>query len=102
SRDGGDIGERAGACLPVPYIEKRRTALVDAVGAMRGLQGDEAVGLTKRQRPNGHSIDHAEDGAIDADAEGQADDGEERHSWLFGEGPKCVPDVLKEGIHTAV
>jgi hypothetical protein len=75
---GRHLGEHAGALLPVLQIAIRHIPAVDAVDLVRRIQPDQRVGVAKRQRPDRHRVDDAEDRAVDADAERQAEDRQRR------------------------
>src|SRR5262249_41167114 len=84
---------------PVADIEKRDLAAVDAVAAVRRAERDQPGRIVERQRANGHRVDDAEDGAVDADSQRQAHDGERGTPRVLDEGPAGVAQVLEEGVH---
>ena len=63
---------------------------------------DQAIRVLVGQRPEYDRIDDAEDGAVDANAEGQAGDGERGKSGTFHEGSNGVTKILEQRVHTAL
>ncbi len=96
---GRDVGEHACARLPVLHIAIRHVPAVDAVGLVCRVQPDQAIGLAKRQRADGDGVDDAEDRAVHADAEGQAEDGQRREPGVLDQRPKGVAQILEKCVH---
>jgi hypothetical protein len=83
-------------------VEERRAAAVHSVRLMRRSQRHELRRVAERQRPNRHRVDHAEDRAVDPDAERETGNGERREPRVLDQGAGGIPQVLEEGIHLAV
>ena len=54
----------------------------------------EAIGIWKRQRAQENGVDHAEDGAVGSDPEGEGDDRDEGKAGRFDELPKGVAEII--------
>ena len=63
---------------------------------------DQASGVAKRQRPDRDGVDDAEDGAVDADAERQAGNGQRGEPGVLDERPGRVAQILQECVHKAL
>jgi hypothetical protein len=60
---------------------------------------DQAGRVTKWKRTEQDGIDHAEDGGIRADAEGQGENGDEGESGISGENAERIAQIVQDGIH---
>jgi hypothetical protein len=58
----------------IGHFEEREARVLDARGGLRLAQVHDAIGLGIGQRAQQHSIDHAEDGGVGADAQTQGQD----------------------------
>ena len=59
----------------------------------------QAVRMGKWQRLQQRVVDHAKDGGVGANAQGQGQHGDNREARVSGEVAKAVTDVLKKSCH---
>ncbi len=96
---GGHRLERSARALPL--LEVRRRGRVARLALLRLVleEGDEARGVAVSERPEQHVVDDAEDGARRADADGERQDGDQRHSRRAPE-PSCgLRHLRPERVH---
>ena len=85
--------------LPLLHLEKARIGKADAVEVLLQVgraQSDQAVRLRIRQRPEEHRIHHAEQRHVGADAEREAEDGNEREARRLDQ---LTDGVAQPGMH---
>jgi hypothetical protein len=71
--------------------------VLQGVGCSR-VDGHEAVGLRIRQRVQQDTVDDREDGCIDADAQAERRDGDEREARILDQLPERVLQILPHGL----
>src|SRR5262249_51233857 len=83
---------------PVLEPEIRQAARVAAVGHpdLDRAHDDELVGVLEGQRPDGDSVDDAENRAVDADSEGEAEDGESREAGTLDQSAGGETQVVQQ------
>ena len=81
-----EVGERGGHLKP--------PALRDGLPHLH-----QSAGLLERKRAEQQRIDHAEDGAVGADAERERDDGDQREAGILQQRAQAVAQVLPECVH---
>ena len=59
----------------------------------------QAIRLVIRQRPEQQRVDGGEDRRVAADADGERQQRDDRHSRLLDEQPPCIPRVAKKRVH---
>ena len=59
----------------------------------------DALGMGEGEGTQQDGVDHAEDGGIRADADGQGDDGEQADAWVLEQQPNTVADILESRVH---
>ena len=89
------------ACFPILQVEVGNVAGIDTVGPVGRVQPDEMVGIAKRQGPDGDGIDHAEHGAVDADAERETEETDGGEARGLEQCAGGVAQILSETIHGA-
>ena len=65
------------------------------------LDGGQPSGLGKRQRLEQQRVDDGEDRGVDADADGQRDEGDEREARRLAQHAERVAQVADEGLEHA-
>ena len=84
----------------VPHVLQVGDGEAHARDLLRPLgQEHQPLGLRVGQRPQQDRVDHAEDGGVGADAQGQGEDGHRREAPGLGQDPDGVFDVAPEAFH---
>ena len=94
----GDAGERFGAGAVVEIVGIR-VRVVRIRRRLVPVDVDELVGALDRERAKENGVDDAEDRRVDADAEGQREERDERERRGTAQPAQRVADVLEEGFH---
>ena len=95
----GDGLEHGVARLPFHEVGGRDVAALQPVLAVLLPDGDDARGIAEREVAQEHGVDHAEDGGIGADAEGQRQDRDGGEAGRLAEQAEPVAEVLRPGRH---
>jgi len=69
------------------------------IAVARPVERHERARVSERQGPDRHGVHDAEDRAVDADAESQAQNRQGREARLRGEIAEGVSEVLNECVH---
>ena len=94
----GETGEAVMARAPVEKV--RRVGAVETLSrqAIGAADQDEIAGARKRQRTQQHRVDHAEDGGVRADADGDRQDGEQRERRRATERAGGIAQILPQQV----
>src|SRR6266404_3420847 len=88
--------ECAAPCAPVDEIRRCHAGASVADDAHRQHQ---LLGVRERQRPQQDTANHAEDGRVGTDAEGECEDGDDREAAVSDQLARGVAEVLEQGVH---
>src|SRR4029079_7677936 len=80
-------------------VVRIRARLVCRGIGLSTIDVNELFGALDRQGPKENGVDDAEDGAVDADAEGEGQQGDDRERGRLAQTSRGVADVLHEVVH---
>src|SRR3982751_1051726 len=86
---------------PIKDVVRVRARLVRVRRRFVAVDVDQFVRLGDGQRAEQNGVDDAEDRAVDADAEGEREQRDQREAGSLPEAPHGVADVLRQGFHSA-
>ena len=96
---GGEAREAARLRLPVAEVLIRDLAAIAGARDLRGIQHREAFGLLERQRPQRDAVGDAENRAVDADPQRQAQNDQRGKAGAAEHASSRVPQVLNNRVH---
>jgi hypothetical protein len=92
----GDVLEHVVLRFHIEIVEIRRRA--ERRRPRRGEHVDEAVGRCHRERLEQHRVDDGEERGVEADADGERRDRDEREAWTSQQPPQREADVPQNGF----
>jgi len=63
------------------------------------VENDDAIDVRIRQRPEHHTVEHAEHRGVRADAERKRQHGHDREAFVLQQHADGVAEILNQGIH---